>query len=114
MPGPSETLPVLEQRLTERLLDFDRLDAAWPRGRTVIERAEIGRQRKDALSRIAALRGRIVTAQILNHTEPSNLSLNTRFTPAAPVINSYHSSIETPEVRKVEELRPRRQVGSAC
>ncbi len=30
MPGPSESLPVLEQRLTERLLDFERHDAAWP------------------------------------------------------------------------------------
>ena len=26
MTGPSETLPALEQRLTERLLDFERLD----------------------------------------------------------------------------------------
>ncbi len=67
MLGPSETLPALEQRLTERLLTFELLDEAWPCGRTAIERAEIGRQRKDALSRIAALRGRIVTAQ----TEPS-------------------------------------------
>ena len=38
MPGPSETLSVLEQRLTERLLDFDLLDEAWPRGCTAIER----------------------------------------------------------------------------
>ncbi len=34
MPGPSETLVSLEQRLTKRLLDFDRLDEAWPHGRT--------------------------------------------------------------------------------
>ncbi len=47
MPGPSETLPVLEQRLAERLLDFERLDAAWPRGRAVIERARIGRRLHD-------------------------------------------------------------------
>ncbi len=26
MPGPSETLPFLEQRLAERLLGFERLD----------------------------------------------------------------------------------------
>ncbi len=63
MPATSEALPVLEQRLTERLLDFERLDEAWPRGRTAIERAEIGRQRKDALSKVVALRGRIVTAR---------------------------------------------------
>ncbi len=30
MPSPSETLPVLGQRLAERLLDFERLDLAWP------------------------------------------------------------------------------------
>ncbi len=55
MPGSSETLPALEQRLVESLLAFACLDAAWPRGRTAIERAEIGRQRKDALPGIEAL-----------------------------------------------------------
>ena len=62
MPAASETLPALEQRLVDRLLEFERLDEAWPRGRTAIERAEIGRQREDALSGIVALRDRIVTA----------------------------------------------------
>ncbi len=63
MPGPSETLVSLERRLTERLLAFERLDTAWPRGRTMIERADTGRQREDALSGIVALRDRIVTAR---------------------------------------------------
>ena len=63
MPGPSETLVDLEQRLTERLLDFGRLDEVWPRGPSAIERAEIGRQREDALSGIAALRDRIITSR---------------------------------------------------
>ncbi len=63
MPASSETLPVLEQRLAERLLAFERLDAAGPRGRTAIERAEIGRHREGALSGVVALRGRIVTAR---------------------------------------------------
>ncbi len=39
------------------------LDEAWPRGRTAIKRAEIGRQRGDALAGIVALRDRIVTAR---------------------------------------------------
>ncbi len=43
MPTASETLPALEQRFADRLLDFERLDEAWPRGRTAIERAKIGR-----------------------------------------------------------------------
>ncbi len=64
MPGPSETLAALEHRLDERLLAFEHLDEAWPRGRTAIERAEIGRQRDlEALSGIVALRDRIVTAR---------------------------------------------------
>ena len=63
MPGPTESLPALEQYLTERLLAFELLDAAWPKGRTAVERAEIGRQREDALSEIVALRNRIVTAR---------------------------------------------------
>ncbi len=63
MPGPSETLSVLEQRLAGRLLDFERLGEAWPRGRTAIERAEIGRHCEDALSGIVALWNRIVTAR---------------------------------------------------
>ncbi len=57
-------LPVLEQRLTEHLLDFERLDEAWPRGRTAIEQAEIGRQREDALSGIVALWDGIVTGRL--------------------------------------------------
>ncbi len=55
MPAPSEALPVLEDQLVQRLLDFERLDEACPRGPAVIERAEIGRQSKDALSGIEAL-----------------------------------------------------------
>jgi hypothetical protein len=43
MPAPSETLVALEQRLVQRLLAFELLDEAWPRGRTAVERAEIGR-----------------------------------------------------------------------
>ncbi len=63
MPAPSDSLVDLEHQLGERLLAFERLGAAWPRGRTVIERAEIDRQPKDALSGIVALRQRIVTAR---------------------------------------------------
>ena len=37
MPAPSGNPVALESRLTDRLLDFKRLDAAWPKGRTAIE-----------------------------------------------------------------------------
>ncbi len=50
MPAASETLVALEQRLTDRPPDFERLDEAWPQGRTAIERAEIARRRDDALA----------------------------------------------------------------
>ncbi len=38
-PAASETLPALEQRPAKRILSFEVLDGAWPRGRTAIERA---------------------------------------------------------------------------
>ena len=45
------------------MLAFERLDEAWPRGRTSVERAEIGRQREDALSGIVTLRNRIASGR---------------------------------------------------
>ncbi len=48
----SETLPASEQSLAGRPLAFELLDEAWPHSHTAIERAEIGRQREDALSGI--------------------------------------------------------------
>ena len=63
MPAASKPLPALEQRLAERLLDFERLDEAWPRGRTAIERADTGRQRQEALYEIITLRQRIATSR---------------------------------------------------
>ncbi len=61
MPGPSETLPALEQRLAEHLLAFVLLDKAWPHGLTEIERGKVGRQRNGVLVEIAALQGLIAT-----------------------------------------------------
>ncbi len=40
-----------------------RRNAAWPHAPHVLDRAEIGRHREDALSGIVALRDRIVTAR---------------------------------------------------
>ena len=63
MPGPSESLVALDQRLAERPLAFETMDAAWPKGRTAIERAEIGREHEEALYEIASLRTRIATGR---------------------------------------------------
>ncbi len=63
MPGPSESLVALEQRLAAALIGFDKLDAAWLRGRAAIERAEIGRRREEALSEIVSPWQRIGTGR---------------------------------------------------
>ena len=42
----SESLVALEQRLAARLLDFERLDTAWPQGRTAIERVAVRKAAK--------------------------------------------------------------------
>lgn len=60
MLDPAERPAVLEERLTAALLGFDRLDDAWPKGATAVERAEIGRRREEALSEIVTLHQRIV------------------------------------------------------
>ena len=62
MPAASETLFSLEQRLADRLLEFERFDEAWPRGRSALERAQIGGRREEALSEIVYLRTRICIA----------------------------------------------------
>ena len=63
MPAPAESPATLEQQLDERLLEFERLDEAWPHGEGAVERAEIGRRREEALSDFANLQYRIITAQ---------------------------------------------------
>ena len=60
---PSESLVSLEHQLAAALLRFETLDAAWARGRTALDRAEIGRRREEALSEVAALRQRIATGR---------------------------------------------------
>ncbi len=69
MPAASEPRPALDQRLAENLLDFERLDEAWPRGRTAIERDGIGRQREDALSGIVVERGPESAAIIIGKSD---------------------------------------------
>ncbi len=46
MPAASEPLVDLKQRLAERLLDFERLDEAWPRGRSAIKRVAVWKAAK--------------------------------------------------------------------
>ncbi len=63
MPATPESLVSLEHQLAEALLEFERLDGAWPRGRAAIERAGIGRRREEALCEIQSFRQRIATGR---------------------------------------------------
>ena len=94
MSGASETLGALEKQHAERLLASELLDEAWPHGLTTIERAEIGRQRDEALAEIEALQERITSnrtetlpdaavqlrrrAKKLSNSDHSSLALDTR------------------------------------
>ena len=56
-----EGLVEMEHELTRLLIEYDELEAAWPKGDHVLVRAKIGRQAADALSRIADLQHAIAT-----------------------------------------------------
>ena len=45
----------MERALIRLLIEYDELEAAWPKGGHVLVRARIGRQVADALARIADL-----------------------------------------------------------
>ena len=52
---PDADLLAWEAELTELLLEHERLEAAWPKGATPIERARIGRRLEDVLDDIAEI-----------------------------------------------------------
>ena len=54
---------MLENDVLHALLAFERLDEAWPHGRTALERTEIGRRRSIALLDVETLQQRILRAQ---------------------------------------------------
>jgi hypothetical protein len=51
----------MERELTRLLIEYDELETAWPNGRHVLARAEIGRQVEDTLARIDELQHAIAT-----------------------------------------------------
>ncbi len=55
------TLVEMERELTRLLIEYDELEAAWPKGRHVLVRARTGRQAADALLRIGDLQHAIAT-----------------------------------------------------
>ena len=71
--------------LTDRLLAFEHLDEAWPKGRTAIERADLGRRREDALSKIATLRNRIARGRAATLADPLAALLASRAPCAAAI-----------------------------
>ncbi len=56
-----EGLVEKERELTRLLIEYDELEAAWPKSRHVLVRAKIGRQVADTLARIADLEHVIAT-----------------------------------------------------
>ncbi len=60
---PSATLVEMERELTRVLIEYDDLEAAWPKEPGAVARAEIGRQVEDALGRIYELHRAITRAQ---------------------------------------------------
>ncbi len=61
--GRVTNLPTLEQELHERLIEYEALSAAWPRGRTAMERYRIGKRHEQTLARIAELEAAIASAK---------------------------------------------------
>ena len=59
--GAADGLVEMERELIRMLLVYDELRTAWPKGRHVLVRAEIGRQVADALARIDDLENDIIT-----------------------------------------------------
>ncbi len=52
-----------EAELTELLLEHERLEAAWPKGETPLERARIGRRLEEVLDDIAEIHELIADAR---------------------------------------------------
>ena len=61
--APARATAVDRPSLAERLLEFERPDAAWSRGATALDRARIGQERQQVLSEIVTLRQRIASAR---------------------------------------------------
>ncbi len=57
----ADGLVEMERELTRLLIEYDELEAAWPKGGHVLVRAKIGRQVADALARIDAPEHAIAT-----------------------------------------------------
>ena len=66
LPSPADHKPgagglvEMERELVRLLIEYDELEAAWPKGGHVLVRAEIGRQVADALACIEALENDIL------------------------------------------------------
>ncbi len=60
---PDADLLAGEAELTELLLEHERLEAAWPKGPTAIDRARIGRRLEEVLDDIAEIHELIADAR---------------------------------------------------
>ncbi len=99
MPAPSESFVALEHQFAAGLIRFDELDEAWPHGRTALERAQIGRQRKEALCEIVTLRQRIVTGRAETVADAAVQLRRLAAMTEVEDSTSLHSLLATPDVR---------------
>ena len=60
---PDADLIAWEAELHELLLEHERLEAAWPKGATAVDRARIGRRLEDVLDDIAEIHELIADAR---------------------------------------------------
>ena len=58
---PDAALLAMEGELERLLMRWEDLRAAWPKGRTAVERARLGRKVDDTLDRISDIHRQIVT-----------------------------------------------------
>ena len=96
---PDADLLALELELEYLLVRWEDLRAAWPKGRTAVERARIGREVDDTLDRISELQRGIVTTpahtlagavvplrRLAVHVDEKNAAMAARVTAIAAVV----------------------------
>jgi pyruvate-formate lyase len=93
-PEPTADLPALERQLDAQLIAFEKLDTAWPKAPTALERARIGREREKALLAIRELRGKIA------HTPAHNLA------DAAVLLRRLFVTLETEDDGRARLVEP--------
>ncbi len=84
---PDADLLAWERELTDLLLEHERLEAAWPKGATAVDRAAIGRRLEDVLENIAEIH------ELIADVQPRTLA------GAAVLLRRALAAIKVPDIR---------------